>query len=109
MKPSFGTDLTSFLGIAIGTAAGIGLTAAFVTGRASHAHDDIHYDGRHSVSVVVDHHGEHQAVMEHEQAYFSKLHQLELAREKARLEGRRLQVRVEPRIRVERREPEQRR
>jgi hypothetical protein len=112
MKPSFGTDIISFMGVALGAAAGLALTAAIVTER-SHAdhHHDVHVDGDHAISVVVGHDENHHKVVVGdrfmrrkaimgEEVHISELIEAELEAEQARLEGEKIRLRVGPRIEV---------
>jgi hypothetical protein len=120
MKPSFGTDLVSFMGVALGAVAGVALTAALVTQRSHDSHHDVHFDGGHSISVVVGHdekhhevvvgdHFVHREAMPGDEVFISELIEAEIQAERARLEGEKIRLRLEPRIRVERREREERR
>jgi hypothetical protein len=122
MKPSFGTDIISFLGVALGAVAGLALTAAVVTQRSHashehHEHGDMHFDVSHAISVDVGHNVKRYKAIGDE-VFISELIEAELEAEQARLEGEKIRLRVGPRIeivrspeavRLERREREQRR
>jgi hypothetical protein len=108
MKPSLGTDFTSFLGVALGAAAGVALTVALVTERAQHTHHDVHHDDAHLINVLVGHEGKHFKAM-NDEVLISELVEAEIEAEQAKLEGRKVRLRVEPQIRVERRERQERR
>lgn len=108
MKPSFATDIISFMGVALGAAAGLALTAAIVT-RSHDSRHDVHFDSNHFISVAVGHDVKHNKVMAGDEVFISELIEAEIEAEQARLEGERIRLRVEPRMRIERREREERR
>jgi hypothetical protein len=107
MRPTFGTDLTSFLGVAIGAAAGVALTAALSRGAPAPVSHEVHQEGDHSISVHVV--PRRKVWLESDVVIQSKLLEAEVETERARLEAGKMHLQLEPRIRVERERVERRR
>ena len=95
------TDLGSLLAIGVGAVGGVALTAAFFKDRPGSVHLDIHMHGKHEVVWITD----HKVELEHDLVVEPRVEILMSGPETVETgwEDRRVRVRVEPRVRTERR------